>query len=110
MALSAQIYTIIIQIWHCFTTSSAPHLTADQPVEQHKQKKRIYLNAKSKQDLSCYVDSMDLLEQPQVVCTIKVLHQLFLGGIFLIGGELYGITRKIEVCVFAISLSILNQF
>ena len=38
---------------------------------------------------------MNLLEQPQVVCTIKLWYQLFFRGRFGVGG----ITRKIEVCV-----------
>ena len=42
---------------------------------------------------------MNHLEQPQLVCTIKLWYQLFFRGHFRVGGVLYGITRKIEVCV-----------
>ena len=42
---------------------------------------------------------MNLLEQPQVVCKIKLWYQLFFRGHFRVGGVVYGITRKIEVCV-----------
>ena len=42
---------------------------------------------------------MNLLEQTQVVCTIKLWYQLFFMRHFRVGGVLYGITRKHEVCV-----------
>ena len=54
-------------------------------VQEHESENLVSLNTKSNQGLTRWDDGMNILEQHQVVCTIKLWYQKIFMGNFRVG-------------------------
>ena len=67
-------------------------------VQEHEFENLVSFNTKSNQGLTSWDDGMDILEQHQVVCTIKLWYQKIFMGNFKEGACIDGTTSKIGIC------------
>ena len=68
-------------------------------VQEHEFTNLISFNTKSNQDFTSWDDGMDILEQHQVVCTIKLWYIKIFRGNFKEGGCIDGATSKNGICI-----------
>ena len=68
-------------------------------VQEHEFDNLVSFNTKSNQGLTSWDDGMDIQEQHQVVCTMKLWYQEIFMGNFKEGGCIDGITSKIRICI-----------
>ena len=68
-------------------------------VQEHESENLVSFNTKSNHGLTRWNDGMNILEQHQVVCTIKLWYQKIFMGNFRVGGCINYTISEIGLCI-----------
>ena len=78
-------------------------------VVQEHEKKMVLLNTKNNQGLTSWDDGMDILEQHQVVCTMKLWYQKLFMGNYKEGEVLKLLPQKLEYVYIIVNIFVNTQ-
>ena len=85
------------------------HFDFEHVVQEHEFENLVSFNTKSNQGLTSWDDGMDILEQHQVVCTMKWWYQQIFMGNFKEGGVLMEPPQKLEYVYIIFNIFVNTQ-